>query len=96
MSLDSLDEDVFQAMNDVGFPVAKVLEGIEAAVAAGLGPVKINAKMSGRFRSIALGEKTGDHAGQYISHPPGCHTGISRWINKDLSVRMGNYGSGAF
>ena len=42
VSLDSLDEDVFRSMNDVDFPVAKVLEGIEAAKAVGLGPIKIN------------------------------------------------------
>ncbi|MEO6458796.1 MAG: GTP 3',8-cyclase MoaA, partial [Chloroflexia bacterium] len=42
ISLDSLDEEVFRSMNDVDFPVAKVLEGIEAAKAVGLGPVKIN------------------------------------------------------
>ena len=42
VSLDSLDDAVFKAMNDADFPVAKVLEGIEAAAAAGLGPVKIN------------------------------------------------------
>ena len=42
VSLDSLDDDVFMSMNDVGFPVAKVLEGIEAAAAAGLTPVKVN------------------------------------------------------
>jgi GTP 3',8-cyclase len=42
VSLDSLDGKVFRAMNDVGFPVAGVLEGIEAATAAGLVPVKIN------------------------------------------------------
>ena len=42
VSLDSLDDDVFRAMNDVNFPVARVLEGIEAAAAAGL-PVKVNA-----------------------------------------------------
>ncbi len=42
VSLDSLDESVFMAMNDVDFPVAKVLEGIEAAAAAGLAPIKIN------------------------------------------------------
>jgi GTP 3',8-cyclase len=42
VSLDSLDDSVFQAMNDVGFPVARVLEGIEAAAAAGLAPVKVN------------------------------------------------------
>lgn len=42
VSLDSVDNAVFQAMNDVGFPVKLVLEGIEAAAAAGLKPVKIN------------------------------------------------------
>jgi cyclic pyranopterin phosphate synthase len=42
VSLDSLDEATFRAMNDADFPVAKVIEGIEAAAAAGLGPVKIN------------------------------------------------------
>jgi cyclic pyranopterin phosphate synthase len=42
VSLDSLNEATFQAMNDADFPVAKVIEGIEAAAAAGLGPVKIN------------------------------------------------------
>ncbi len=42
VSLDSLDDAVFRRMNDADFPVAKVLEGIEAAAAAGLTPVKIN------------------------------------------------------
>ncbi|MEX1264706.1 MAG: GTP 3',8-cyclase MoaA [Actinomycetota bacterium] len=42
VSLDSLDDDVFKAMNDVEFPVARVLDGIDAAAAAGLHPVKIN------------------------------------------------------
>jgi GTP 3',8-cyclase len=42
VSLDGLSESVFQAMNDVDFPVADVLNGIEAAARAGLGPVKIN------------------------------------------------------
>jgi cyclic pyranopterin phosphate synthase len=42
VSLDSLDDDTFRAMNDVGFPVARVLEGIDAAAAAGL-RVKVNA-----------------------------------------------------
>jgi cyclic pyranopterin phosphate synthase len=42
VSLDSLDEDVFRQMNDADFPVSKVLDGIAAAVAAGLTPVKIN------------------------------------------------------
>lgn len=43
VSLDALEEEIFQALNDVGFSVARVLEGIEAAAAAGLAPVKINA-----------------------------------------------------
>src|SRR5687768_15915279 len=42
VSLDSLDEATFQAMNDAEFPVARVTEGIEAAAAEGLAPVKIN------------------------------------------------------
>ena len=42
VSLDSLDDAVFKAMNDVDFPVEKVLEGIEAAASAGLGPIKVN------------------------------------------------------
>jgi cyclic pyranopterin phosphate synthase len=42
VSLDSLDDAVFRAMNDVDFPVAKVLDGIEAAAAVGLLPVKVN------------------------------------------------------
>jgi cyclic pyranopterin phosphate synthase len=41
VSLDSLDDEVFRAMNDVDFPVADVLAGIAAAAAAGL-PVKVN------------------------------------------------------
>jgi len=42
VSLDSLDEATFRAMNDADFPVAKVIEGIEAAAAEGLAPLKIN------------------------------------------------------
>jgi cyclic pyranopterin phosphate synthase len=42
VSLDSLDDDVFRQMNGVDFPVSRVLEGIEAACAAGLAPVKVN------------------------------------------------------
>jgi GTP 3',8-cyclase len=43
VSLDSMDDETFRAMNDVDFPVERVLAGIEAAAAAGLVPVKINA-----------------------------------------------------
>ena len=42
VSLDSLDDEAFRALNDVDFPVQRVLEGIDAAAAAGL-PVKVNA-----------------------------------------------------
>ena len=42
VSLDSLDDDVFRRMNDVDFPVGRVLDGIAAAEAAGLAPIKIN------------------------------------------------------
>ena len=42
VSLDSMDDTVFMAMNDVGFPVQSVLDGIAAAADAGLDPIKIN------------------------------------------------------
>jgi cyclic pyranopterin phosphate synthase len=42
VSLDSLDDETFRRMNGVDFPVARVLDGIDAAVEAGLGPIKIN------------------------------------------------------
>ena len=42
VSLDGLDDAVFRRMNDVDFPVAEVLDGLEAAREAGLGPIKVN------------------------------------------------------
>lgn len=42
VSLDSLDDATFKAMNDVDFPVEKVLEGMEVAARVGLGPIKVN------------------------------------------------------
>lgn len=42
VSLDALDEDVFQLMSDTRAPLARVLDGIDAASAAGLQPVKVN------------------------------------------------------
>ena len=42
VSLDSLDDAAFMALNDAGFPVARVLEAIAAAADAGLAPVKVN------------------------------------------------------
>lgn len=43
VSLDTLDDATFRGLNDVDFPVSRVLEGISAAIAAGLTPVKVNA-----------------------------------------------------
>jgi len=42
VSLDALDDKAFGEMNGLGVPVARVLEGIEAALACGLAPVKVN------------------------------------------------------
>ena len=42
VSLDSLDDDVFKSMNDVNFPVQRVLAAIDNAIAAGLEPVKVD------------------------------------------------------
>ena len=42
VSLDSLDNKIFKAMNDVDFPVEKVLEGMDAAAEVGLEPIKVN------------------------------------------------------
>jgi GTP 3',8-cyclase len=42
VSLDALDDATFRRMNDVDFPVADVLAGIDAAVRAGLAPIKVN------------------------------------------------------
>ena len=42
VSLDAIDEPTFQEMNDVGYPVAAVLEAIDVAARVGLGPIKIN------------------------------------------------------
>jgi len=47
VSLDSLDDATFKRMNDVDFPVADVLRGIDAAHRAGLGPIKINMVVKG-------------------------------------------------
>ena len=42
VSLDALDDAIFRRMNDVDFPVADVLDGIDAALRAGLAPIKVN------------------------------------------------------
>ncbi|MCS3844427.1 cyclic pyranopterin phosphate synthase [Microbacterium sp. AK031] len=42
VSIDSLNDELFQQMNDVRFPVSRVLDGLDAAHAVGLGPIKLN------------------------------------------------------
>ncbi len=42
VSLDSLDDATFRAMNGVDFPVSRVLDGIAAAREVGLAPIKVN------------------------------------------------------
>lgn len=42
VSLDALDDAVFRRMSDTDLPVARILDGIEAARAAGLAPLKVN------------------------------------------------------
>src|SRR3990172_12971536 len=42
VSLDSLDNKIFKTMNDVDFAVENVLDGMDAAAKAGLGPIKVN------------------------------------------------------
>jgi GTP 3',8-cyclase len=55
VSLDSLDDTTFKALNDVDFPASRVLEGIDAAAAAGL-PVKVNCVVK---RGVNDGELVG-------------------------------------
>ena len=54
VSLDSLDNEAFAAINDVGFPVERVLAGIDAAAAAGLGAIKINMVVKGGVNEDAV------------------------------------------
>ena len=42
ISLDAIDNDVFSSINDVKFPVQRVLDGIENARSAGMSPIKVN------------------------------------------------------
>jgi cyclic pyranopterin phosphate synthase len=63
VSLDALDDPTFQRMNDVGFPVGAVLEGIEAAAEAGLGPIKINAVVQRGVNDHAVLDMAGHFRG---------------------------------
>ena len=54
ISLDSLDDEIFKAMNDVDFPVEKVLEGMEAAAMVGLEPIKVNMVVKRRVNESSI------------------------------------------
>lgn len=56
VSLDALDDETFQKMNDVRFPVARVVSGIERAAKAGFSPVKINAVIKRGVNEHAIEE----------------------------------------
>lgn len=56
VSLDSLDDEVFRQMNDVDFPVERVLEAIRAADEAGLGPIKVNAVVKRGVNDHTVGD----------------------------------------
>lgn len=54
VSLDAIDDAVFKQMNDVDFAVSDVLDGIDAAHAAGLGPVKVNMVVKGGMNDAQI------------------------------------------
>jgi len=58
VSLDALDDPTFRAMNDVDFPVSRVLDGIDAALAAGFRPIKINAVIRRGVNEHAIADLT--------------------------------------
>ncbi|MEP7081499.1 MAG: GTP 3',8-cyclase MoaA [Chloroflexota bacterium] len=63
VSLDALDDSTFMRMNDVGFTVQRVLDGIAAAEAAGIGPVKINSVIRRGINEHAVTELAGHFRG---------------------------------
>ena len=69
VSLDALDDAVFQGMNDVGFPVADVLAGIDAAIAAGFGPIKVNMVVkrgTNEHEIVPMARHFRDHYGRQV------------------------------
>ncbi len=70
VSLDSLDDATFKAMNDVDFPVADVLKGIDAAHAVGLAPIKVNmvVKRGVNDRADSHADNADSHADNADSH----------------------------
>jgi cyclic pyranopterin phosphate synthase len=66
VSLDALDDGIFRAMNDVDFPVADVLQGIEVAQRVGLAPIKINMvvkKGTNEHEIVPLARHVREHCG---------------------------------
>jgi len=63
VSLDALDDPTFMRMNDVRFPVQRVLDGIAAAEAAGIGPVKINSVIRRDINELAVIDLAGNFRG---------------------------------
>jgi cyclic pyranopterin phosphate synthase len=79
VSLDALDDRIFRAMNDVEFPVERVLEGIDAAAAAGLAPIKLNAVIKrgtneGEILSLARRFRGSGHILRFIEYMDVGHT----------------------
>jgi len=73
VSLDSLEDDIFQKMNGRGFSTARVLDGIKAAKEAGLQPIKINAvvqKGVNNHTVVGLAEwcKSNGHTPRFIEY----------------------------
>ncbi|HJP71149.1 MAG TPA: GTP 3',8-cyclase MoaA [Candidatus Limnocylindria bacterium] len=63
VSLDALDDETFMRMNDARVPVSRVLDGIAAAEAAGLGPVKLNAVIRRAMNEHAVLDLAGHFRG---------------------------------
>jgi cyclic pyranopterin phosphate synthase len=79
VSLDAIDDGIFRAMNDADFPVAKVLEGIDAAAEAGLEPIKINMVVKrgmneGEILPMARRFKGSGHVLRFIEYMDVGHT----------------------
>jgi len=73
VSLDSLEDDIFQKMNGRGFSKARVLDGIKAAKEAGLQPIKINAVVQKGVNDhtvVGLAEwcRTNGHTPRFIEY----------------------------
>jgi cyclic pyranopterin phosphate synthase len=63
VSLDALDDPTFGRMNDAGVPVRRVLDGIAAAEAVGLGPIKLNAVIRRGINEHAILDLAGHFRG---------------------------------